>query len=120
MKKIIGRLALVAMMFTMIGIVGCNSNKSKIVGEWRLYAESEDGKDWKIEDDEQIVDFKEDGTFLLRGERREREANWSIDGDEITLSYGKRSITGTIKTLTDKEFVVLIKKNYYTKFKRVE
>ena len=127
MKKIIGRLALVAMMFTMIGIVGCNSNRSKIIGNWKFYAKSSDGIEWKLIEYDNYADIRDDGTIVLRERNEEITLKWEVDGDELTISREGEdpySATGAIESVTDEEMVLKTTKASgkvrYEKYKRVK
>ena len=128
MKKIFGIMSLLAVMVATVGMVGCNSNKDKIVGKWKYYAKSNDGSEWKLIEYDNVAEFKVDGTVIIREEREEgeMELGWSIDGDKLILSRkgsDPYSSTAIIQKITDEEMVLVIEKNNgkqrYEKYKKV-
>ena len=121
MKKIFGMMSLLAVMVAMVGMVGCNSNKDKIVGEWKSYEKSRDGKNWRIDNDEFTFNFLENGTVIIRGGISYSEAKWNVEGDKLTIVDGNETGVAKIEKLTDDELVIReVGKDLYEKFKRVE
>ena len=126
MKKIFGMMAMVAVVFAMVGLVGCNSNKSKIVGKWQLYEKSDDGKIWEKEEDGIIIDFQKDGKVVVGNDSFGMQMNWNVDDNELTVTTKVINLTKnyTIEKISNDEMVLKAKyikgKIGYEKYKRVK
>ena len=90
MKRTIGLLMMVGLL---VGVVGCGdddnpvkSNSVLLVGTW----EDPEGDSWTFGPDSKYVDATEDGNL---------EGTWSLDGDQITITYSIDTIRDFIRTL---------------------
>lgn len=114
-------MSLLAVMAMMVGVVGCNSNKDKIVGKWKSFEKSRDGKNWRIDNDEFTFNFLENGTVIIRGGISYSEAKWSVEGTQLTIVNGNETGVATIEKLTDDELIIKeVGKELFEKYKRVE
>ena len=90
MKQLIRLLMMVGLL---VGVVGCGdddnpvkSNSVLLVGTW----EDPEGDSWTFGPDSKYVDATEDGNL---------EGTWSLDGDQITITYSIDTIRDFIRTL---------------------
>ena len=119
-------MSLLVVMVMTVCMVGCNSNKDKIVGKWQLYEKSDDGKIWEKEEDGLFIDFQKDGIVFVGNDGFGVQMNWDLDDNELKVTTKMLNITSihTIEKITNEE-MVLKKKNIkgkieYGKYKRVK
>lgn len=116
-------LSLAAVLFAMVGLVGCKGNEGKIVGKWWVVADSEDGENWNEQvKNEKVVWIIEKNGKWTKYEHFNTDyvdfdgtTDWNLDGDKLKLGDEEM----TIKNLTDNEMMVKAEWGY-AKLKKME
>lgn len=123
MKKILGGIAALAILFVVASCGGVSEDE--LIGKWSADPSSVDIKlgdgvpseyksmvksyqaDMKSEGAEEIkaatIEFKEGGTLVVSAEGQEQKGTWSLDGDDLTLGMeeGGQKLEMTVQVEMD-------------------